>query len=212
MASSAVKRAILGLLLALAMQLGRCQDSAKPKCGIVSKKCEFPFDYNDYNKRSCIEFDEGDGLYCKQLQGEGKGRFASWSWGLCNQACLSDEGHPKECSAGDSGSSDCEDCKNEQVDCKFPFTYQDGEGNVKEYNGCTDIDTPDGRKWCATKVDDDGWILKDSNNETYFWGTCDMAKCHEIETVVPSSGLKGQRMVLDPLSLAFFAAFSRLFI
>ena len=65
------------------------------------------------------------------------------------------------------------------MECKFPFTYQDDEGNVKKYNGCTDTDTPDGRKWCATKVDDNGWILKDSNNETYFWGTCDMAKCHD---------------------------------
>ena len=60
------------------------------------------------------------------------------------------------------------------MECKFPFTY---EG--KEYNGCTDVDTPDGRKWCATRVDGDGRILKDSINNTYFWGTCDMAKCHD---------------------------------
>ena len=72
----------------------------------MSEKCVFPFDFDETKKRQCIEFsqlqvggdqvpgpeDEGDSLYCKTPQGKGKGMYASWSWGLCNDACLSDEG------------------------------------------------------------------------------------------------------------------------
>ena len=62
------------------------------------------------------------------------------------------------------------------MECKFPFTYKG-----KEYNGCTDFDSPVGTKWCATKVDGDtGEMLRDATqNKTFFWGTCDMAKCHD---------------------------------
>ena len=73
----------------------------------MPEKCDFPFDFDETKNRQCIEFsrlqfrgdqvpgpvnDEGDDLFCKQTQGEGKGKFASWSWGLCNDACLTDEG------------------------------------------------------------------------------------------------------------------------
>jgi len=175
----------LGLLLsaALAVQLCHGQTSGVAKCGVKSEPCSFPFDYNALKKTSCIRFGDGEvpGLemeeeeevYCRQTQGRGKGKFASWSWGVCNKACLSDDGNPKECS-GDSGASDCKDCGNDQVGCEFPFTYKG-----KEYNGCTDADTPDGSKWCATKVGGDGEVLRDGGNHTYFWGTCDMAKCHD---------------------------------
>jgi len=35
--------------------------------------------------------------------------------------------------------------------CVFPFTYQE-----VTYNGCTDVSDPEGKLWCATKVDQDG--------------------------------------------------------
>ena len=79
--------------------------SGEPKCGVVSEKCKFPFEFDGNSQTSCIEFsrfggeqvpgpvnDEGDDPYCKQTQGAGRGKFESWSWGLCNQACLSDDG------------------------------------------------------------------------------------------------------------------------
>ena len=79
-------------------------------CGVVAEKCDFPFVFNGYEQKSCIEFnrlqpdpapnDEGDSLYCKTAQGAGKGKFASWSWGLCNDACLSDDGSESSCTNG----------------------------------------------------------------------------------------------------------------
>jgi len=179
--ASAEKKAFLGLLL-LAVQLCHGQASGVAKCSVKAEACTFPFDYNGLRKTSCIRFfgdddvpglEGGDEVYCRQNQGRGKGKFASWSWGVCNEACLSEDGNPKECS-GDSGASDCRNCKNDPVECDFPFTYKG-----KEYNGCTDADSPDGSKWCATKVDSNREMLQDSSHKTYFWGTCDMAKCHE---------------------------------
>ena len=104
---------------------------------------------------------------------------------------------PKNCSGG-SGSSYCANCKTKQVECKFPFTYKG-----KTYNGCTDADTSNGRRWCATKVGDDGRILQDSNNETYFWGTCDMAKCHEHCEQFEDDKLKKAEVALQDGSIIF---------
>ena len=39
-----------------------------------------------------LEGGGGDEVYCRQNQGRGKGKFASWSWGVCNEACLSEDG------------------------------------------------------------------------------------------------------------------------
>ena len=75
----------------------------------MSEKCEFPFNFDGTKNRQCIKYsrlqfdgdlvpnDEGDSLYCKTRQGVGEGKYASWSWGLCNDACLSDDGSELSC-------------------------------------------------------------------------------------------------------------------
>ena len=47
--------------------------------------------------------------------------------------------------------------------CVFPFIY-----NNKVYNECTDVNDPDNKKWCSTKVDDNGIHVGNGN----FWGHC----------------------------------------
>lgn len=71
-------------------------------CGVLSEKCDFPYEFDGNRQKSCIEFSRlqpggdqvpvNDEVYCKQTQSEGTGKFASWSWGLCNDACISGDG------------------------------------------------------------------------------------------------------------------------
>ena len=64
---------------------------------------------------------------------------------------------PRDCSGGEDN---CPECKNNQVECKFNFTYKD-----VVYNGCTDTDSEE--RWCATKVNEAGEYISG------FWGFCD---------------------------------------
>ena len=47
--------------------------------------------------------------------------------------------------------------------CVFPFTYKD-----VTYNTCTNVDHPDQKEWCSTKVDGTGNHVTGGNN----WGEC----------------------------------------
>jgi len=47
--------------------------------------------------------------------------------------------------------------------CQFPFSYQG-----KEYTGCTAEHDPDGRRWCSTRVDNQGKHVQNAGE----WGYC----------------------------------------
>ena len=46
--------------------------------------------------------------------------------------------------------------------CIFPFIYRD-----KTFSQCTSLDSDTGQPWCATEVDQDGWVVD------HAWGDCD---------------------------------------
>ena len=46
-------------------------------------------------------------------------------------------------------------------ECIFSFRYGD-----TSYNECTDVDSETGAPWCATGIDEDGYVLADE------WGYC----------------------------------------
>ncbi len=47
--------------------------------------------------------------------------------------------------------------------CIFPFAY---DGVI--YNNCTEVNDPDNKAWCSTKVDENGNHVKSGG----FWGHC----------------------------------------
>ncbi len=47
--------------------------------------------------------------------------------------------------------------------CIFPFKF-----NGETYNKCTDVNDPDDRLWCSTKIDDSGNHVQSGG----FWGHC----------------------------------------
>jgi len=49
--------------------------------------------------------------------------------------------------------------------CIFPFKYEDAYGNWT-YNTCTTKDSDEGQPWCATEVDNDGYVVDNA------WGDC----------------------------------------
>ena len=56
----------------------------------------------------------------------------------------------------------------ENVDCMFPFKYAG-----KEFNECTDINDPDNKLWCSTKVGPNREHLRGN------WGYCSTGKAIE---------------------------------
>ena len=42
--------------------------------------------------------------------------------------------------------------------CVFPFSYENDNEQLTQFNGCTTEDADDGTLWCATAVDSNGMV------------------------------------------------------
>jgi len=71
----------------------------------------------------------------------------------------------------------CHGCSTIDLDipCVFPFTFKD-----VTYNGCTNVGDPEGKLWCATKVDENGSYILNSNQYGYCTENCPEG---DIETI-----------------------------
>lgn len=68
------------------------------------------------------------------------------------------------------------------VPCVFPFIYQG-----KTYDECTRDSDPEGKRWCATKVDDDGLYIENSGQ----YGYCSQ-QCFEKDSSIDTRTIDDQ--------------------
>jgi len=73
-----------------------------------------------------------------------------------------------KCAGGLQCLKTCLPCKtvgDRGLPCVFPFKYEDSYGNWT-YNTCTTKDSDGGQPWCATEVDESGYVVDNA------WGDC----------------------------------------
>ena len=130
-------------------------------CKVHVDKCEFPFEFGGQNFGHCIPRDEVGGAYaCRTNESD---------WALCNGGCFDTDG-VTPIRFGDiapevRGVKEIF-CKTKPSRCIFPFTF-----NEMTYERCAEPDEDTPFYWCATAVNDDGFMIDG------FRGKCDMDTC-----------------------------------
>ena len=131
--------------------------------------CHFPFTTGDKTYDACTTDLDPDKRFWCSTKVDRSGKHVNGNWGYCSQDCLL-------CLTTDESDSAVQNAP-----CLFPWNL-----NGKKYDSCTTVDDPEGRFWCATKLDESGSYVDGQ------WGYCpETAECtNEVdESAGTDSGL-----------------------
>ena len=152
---------------------GYCPDDCQPTtCKTTnesgSKKknapCQFPFTLNDKTFDACTDLLDPDGRFWCSTKVDSSGKHTQGNWGYCSEDCFpstttttttTTTEKPTCLTTNESGSP----VKN--APCLFPWNFGD-----QTFDSCTTVEDPDGRHWCATKLDQSGTFIDEQ------WGYC----------------------------------------
>ena len=127
--------------------------------------CHFPFTTGDKTYDACTTDLDPDKRFWCSTKVDRSGKHVSGNWGYCSEDCLSsatDEAEKPKCLTTDESGSAVQ-----KAPCLFPWTL-----NGETYDSCTTVDDPEGRFWCATKLDESGSYVDGQ------WGYCpETAEC-----------------------------------
>ena len=138
-----------------------CRTTNEPGSNSKNASCQFPFTIEDQTFDACTTEKDHEGRFWCSTKVDRFGIHTEGNWGYCSDECFfaSTEIVPKNdiiCATTDEFHS-----KVKNALCLFPWTFMD-----QTYDSCTTDTDPDGRFWCATKLDESG-VFVDGN-----WGYC----------------------------------------
>ena len=145
--------------------------------------CLFPFTFDGKTYDACTDETDPDGRFWCSTKVDRSGNHIINNWGYCSDECVATT-IPTMCLTTDESASPVKNAP-----CLSPWNL-----NGETYDSCTTVDDPEGRFWCATKLDESGSYVDGQ------WGYCpETAECtsNEVDESVPSDS--GLWMPSDPI-------------
>ena len=149
--------------------------------------CHFPFILQDKTYDACTNESDPDNRFWCSTKVDRSEKHVEGNWGYCSEDCFSstnEEAEKPKCLTTDEPDSQVKNAP-----CLFPWNL-----NGETYDSCTTVDDPEGRFWCATKLDESGSYVDGQ------WGYCpETAECtsNEVDESIPSDS--GLWMPSDPI-------------